>query len=66
MLASFDIRMKKGIKLNDVLLYFYIELSMSRDLDIWKIIFGVFDSWIVIGSNENKHMELIICDAKVR
>jgi len=25
----------------------------------------VFDSWIVTGSNENQHMELVICDAKV-
>jgi len=77
MLASLDIRTnKKGIKLNDVLLYFYIGLSMSRDydyikdlksdLDIWKIVFGVLDSWIVTSSNENQHMKLIICDAKVR
>ena len=77
MLASLDIRTnKKGIKLNDVLLYFYIGLSMSRDydyikdlksdLDIWKIVFGVLDSWIVTSSNESQHMKLIICDAKVR
>ena len=65
-----------GIKLNDVLLYFHIGLSMSRDydyikdvkndLEIWKIGFGVLDSWIVTGSNENQHMKLIFCDAKVR
>jgi len=58
------------------LLYFYIEISISRDyyyiknlkkdLDIWKIGFRVLDSWIVIGSNENQHMELGIYDAKVR
>jgi len=44
-------------------LYFCIGLSMSRDydyimdlengLDIWKIGFGVLDSWIVTGSKEN-------------
>jgi len=66
----------KGIKLNDVLLYFYIGLSISRDydyikdlkmdLDIWKIEFRVLDSWIVTGNNENQHMKLSICDAKVR
>ena len=66
----------KGIKLNDVLLYLYIGLSMSsdydyikdlkNDLDIWKIGFGVLDSWIVTDSNENQHMKLIICDANVR
>jgi len=77
MLASFSIsEWTKRIKLNDVFLYFYKGLSMSRyydyskdlkkDLDIWKIGFGVLDSWIVIGSNENQHMKLIICDTKVR
>ena len=57
-------------------MYFYMGLLMSRDydyikdlkndLDIWKIGFGLLDSWIVTGSNENQHMKLIICDAKVR
>jgi len=57
-------------------LYFYVGISTSRgydyikdlknDLNIWKIGFGVLDSWIVTGSNENQHMKLIICDAKVK
>jgi len=59
-------------KLHHEWLYLCIGLSMSRDydyikdlkknLDIWKIGFRVIDSWIVIGSNENQHMELIIVD----
>ena len=44
--------------------YDYIK-DLKNDLDIWKIGFGVV-SWIVTGSNENQHMKLIICDAKVR
>ena len=33
-----------------------------KDLDIRKIGFKVLDSWIVTGSNENQHMELVkIC-----
>jgi len=40
--------------------------DLKSDLDIWKIGFGVLDSWIVTGINENQHMKLIICDAKVR
>ncbi|KEH37320.1 hypothetical protein MTR_2g437520 [Medicago truncatula] len=43
--------------------YDYIN-DLKNDLDIWKIGFGVLDSWIVNGSNENQHMKLIICDAK--
>jgi len=45
--------------------YDYIK-DLKKDLDIWKIGFGVLDSWIVIGSNVNQHTELIISDAKVR
>jgi len=45
--------------------YYYIK-DLNNDLDIWKIRFGVLDSWIVTGSNENQHMKLIICDVKVR
>ena len=45
--------------------YDYIK-DLKNDLDIWKIGFGVLDSWIMSGSNENQHMKLIICDAKVR
>jgi len=45
--------------------YDYIK-DLKNDLDIWKIGFGVLDSWIVTGSNENQHMKLIFCDAKVR
>ncbi|KEH39661.1 hypothetical protein MTR_2g105310 [Medicago truncatula] len=43
--------------------YDYIK-DLKNDLDIWKIEFGVLDSWIVTDSNENQHMKLIICDAK--
>jgi len=45
--------------------YDYIN-DLKSDLDIWKIVFGVLDSWIVTSSNESQHMKLIICDAKVR
>jgi hypothetical protein len=45
--------------------YDYIN-DLKKDLDIWQIGFRVLDSWIVTSSNENQHMELIICDAKVR
>jgi len=34
--------------------YDYIK-DLKNDLDIWKIIFGVLDSWIVTGCNENQH-----------
>jgi len=34
--------------------------DLKNDLDNWKIGFGVLDSWIVTGSNENQHMKLII------
>jgi len=44
--------------------YDYIK-DLKKDLDIWKIGFGVLDFWIVTGSKENQHIELIICDAKV-
>jgi len=46
--------------------YYDYSKDLKKDLDIWKIGFGVLDSWIVIGSNENQHMKLIICDTKVR
>ena len=45
--------------------YDYIK-DLKNNLDIWKIGFGVLDSWILNGSNESQHMKLIICDAKVR
>jgi len=45
--------------------YDYLK-DLENDLDIWKIGFRVLDSRIVTGSNENQHMKLIICDAKVR
>jgi len=45
--------------------YDYIK-NLKNDLDIRKIGFGVLDSYIVTSSNENKHMKLIICEAKVR
>ena len=45
--------------------YDYIK-DLKNDLDIWKIGFGVLDSWIVTGSNENQHMKLNFCYAKVR
>ena len=44
--------------------YDYIK-DHKKDLDILKIVFRVLDSWIVTGRNQNQHMELIICDAKV-
>jgi len=34
--------------------------DLKNDLDNWKIEFGVLDSWIVTGSNENQHMKLVI------
>ncbi|KEH36178.1 hypothetical protein MTR_3g112110 [Medicago truncatula] len=43
--------------------YDYIK-DLKNDLDIWKIGFGVLDSWIVTGSNENQHLKLIVCDAE--
>ena len=62
----------KRRKLHHEWLYFCIRLSMPRgydyikdlknNLDIWKIGYRVIDSWIVTGSNENQHMELIIAD----
>jgi len=36
--------------------------DLKKNLDIWKIGFRVIDSWIVISSNENQDMELIIAD----
>jgi len=45
--------------------YDYIKY-IKNDLDIWKIGFGVLDSWIVTDSNENQHIKIIICDANVR
>jgi len=41
--------------------YDYIK-DLKNNLDIWKIGYRVIDSWIVTGSNENQHMELIIAD----
>ena len=45
--------------------YDYIK-DLKNDLGIWKIGFGVPDSWIVTGSNENQHMKHIIYVANVR
>jgi len=45
--------------------YNYIK-DLKKDFEHLENRFRVLDSWIVSGSNENKHMELIICDAKVR
>jgi hypothetical protein len=39
--------------------------DLTKDREIWKIDVRVVDSWTVIGTNGNPHLEMVIVDAKV-
>jgi hypothetical protein len=39
--------------------------DLTKDREIWKIAVRVVDSWTVIGTNGNPHLEMVIVDAKV-
>jgi len=39
--------------------------DLSKDADVCKVGFRVFDLWTVTASNGRQHLELIIGDAKV-
>lgn len=38
--------------------------DLTKDREIWKIAVRVVDSWTVIGTNGNPHLEMVIVDAK--